>query len=282
MAGLMHWLKPLGDRLPWASRAFRTLRDRWAVTGTPTQTPMGFKFYGIASMMDGSFEAEETATIRDLLTRSDLFIDVGANIGYYVCHACQIGTPVIAFEPIPLNRDALIRNLDANGWASRVDLRAKAVSDHAGEATIYGSRLGASLIPGWAGTPEHYATTVPLSTLDAEVQTNVVGKRALILVDIEGAELQMLRGATRVLTSTPRPTWIIEIAVSEHQPAGVGVNPHLVQTFDVFWSLGYEARTADRAHRLITRAEVAAVAATGHDTFGCHNFLFRYPDILRA
>lgn len=276
LRGVIRLLRPIGDRVPWVARAFRGVRDWWAVTGTPVMTPMGFRFYGISSMMDGSFEAEETATIRALLQRSDLFVNVGANVGYYCCHACQIGTPVIAFEPIPLNREALARNLAANGWTSRVDIRPLAVSDRAGEATIYGSRLGASLIPGWAGTPEHYSTTVTLSTLDAEIGARVAGQRVLILVDIEGAELRMLQGASQVLASSPRPAWIIEIAVSEHQPAGTRINPHLAATFEVFWALGYEARTADRARRLVTRDEVAAVAATGRDTFGCHNFLFQY------
>lgn len=239
-------------------------------------TPMGFRFYGIPSMLDGSFEAEETATIRDLLTHSDLFINVGANVGFYCCHACQLGVPVIAFEPIPLNRAALVRNLDANHWRSAVDLRPVALSDHAGEATIYGSRLGASLIPGWADTPAHYSSRITLSTLDSEIADRIAHQRTLILVDIEGAERAMLDGARRVLASTPTPTWIIEIAVSEHQPTGVTVNPNLLDTFELFWGLGYEARTADRAQRLITREEVAAVAATGHDTLECHNFLFRH------
>lgn len=282
LRAVIRLLRPVGDRVPWVARVFRRVRDRWVVTGTPVMTPMGFRFYGISSMMDGSYEADETATIRALLQQSDLFVNVGANIGYYCCHACQIGTPVIAFEPIPLNREALARNLAANAWTSCVDLRPLAVGDRAGEATIYGARLGASLIPGWAGTPEHYSTTVTLSTLDIEIGASLSGQRVLILVDIEGAEFRMLQGASSVLGRTPRPTWVIEIAVSEHQPAGIGVNPLLMDTFEVFWALGYEARTADRAQRLVTREEVAAVAATGRDTFACHNFLFQYPDILRA
>lgn len=279
---VLRLLRPMSDRLPWAARAYRGVRDRWAVTGTPVMTTMGFRFYGIRSMMDGTFEAEETATIRALLQHSDLFVNVGANIGYYCCHACQLGVPVIAFEPIPLNREALSRNLAANGWTDRVDVRALAVSDRAGEATIYGSRLGASLIPGWADTPEHYSTRVVLSTLDDAIAARTANQRVVILVDIEGAERRMLDGASQVLRGSPRPTWIIEIAVSENQPAGTAINPELTSTFEVFWALGYEARTADRAHRLITRDEVRAVAATGRDTFGCHNFLFQDPAILRA
>jgi FkbM family methyltransferase len=282
LRGILRVLRPLGDRLPWVAQAVRTVRDRWAVTGTPVMTPMGFCFFGIRSMMDGTFEAEETVTIRSLLQEIDLFVNVGANIGYYCCHACQLNVPVIAFEPIPLNRTALSRNLAANGWTERVDLRALAVSDRPGTATIYGSRLGASLIPGWAGSPEHYSTIVTLSTLDAEIAPQTAGRRVLIVVDIEGAEWRMLQGAAQVLSQSPKPIWIIEVAVAENQPAGTSINPHLMATFEMFWAQGYEARMADRSQRLITPDEVRAVVTTGRDTLGAHNFLFRDPAILRA
>jgi FkbM family methyltransferase len=274
---LLSWLKPIGDRIPWVATRIRAIRDKRAVTGTPRTTPYGFRFFGLPSMMDGTFEPEETAVISGLLRDVDLFVNVGANVGYYVCHACHAGVPVVAVEPMAINREALLTNLDANRWRDRVSLRPLALSETPGTATIYGSRLGASLIPGWAGTPEHYSTVVEVSTLDAVLQAHLTtpAQRLLILVDIEGAELMMLRGALHTLGRTPAPSWIIEIAIHEHQPKGIDINPHLVETFSMFFERGYQAWTADAARRVVTAEEVAQVAATGVDTFGCHNFLFQ-------
>lgn len=273
---LLSWLKPLGDRLPWVASRVRAIRDRRAVSGTPRDTPHGFRFFGLPSMMDGTFEPDETALIVTLLRETDLFVNVGANVGYYVCHACKAGVPVLAVEPMAINREALQTNLAANGWQDRITLLPLALSDTPGTATIYGSRLGASLIPGWAGTPEHYSTTVEVSTLDRVLTPEVQAdrRRLLILVDIEGAELMMLKGASRILTLDPPPSWIVEIAVHEHQPKGISVNPNLVATFQQFFDRGYSACTADAERRPVTIEEVRQVATTGRDSFGCHNFLF--------
>ena len=47
---------------------------------------------------------------------------------------------------------------------------------------------------------------VPVLSLDRVLGDELVGKRAFILVDIEGAELMMLQGAFETLMHDPRPT----------------------------------------------------------------------------
>jgi len=93
-------------------------------------------------------------------------------------------------------------------------------------------------------------------------------------VDVEGAEQMMLEGAASFLDREPKPIWMIEITVSENQPEGVHLNPHLRNTFQFFWDRGYEAWTADRQCRLVCPDEVERVAIGGLDTFSTHNFLF--------
>jgi hypothetical protein len=115
---------------------------------------------------------------------------------------------------------------------------------------------------------------VPTSTLDDVLGARLAGRRALLIVDIEGAEKRMLDGAGLALATEPRPVWMVEIAVDEHQPAGTTLNPELVATFDAFWRRGYEAWTAQEHSRRIERDEVEAIARTGVNTLGTHNFLF--------
>jgi hypothetical protein len=93
-------------------------------------------------------------------------------------------------------------------------------------------------------------------------------------VDIEGAEYVMLQGALATLQQTPRPIWMVEIVSTEHQPAGVSVNPQLVSTFECFFEHGYLAVTADSRQIPIDLQNVQSVASL-QSVFSTHNFIFR-------
>lgn len=273
-------LKPVVERFPAAATVFRAVRDALPVRDNPQPTPLGFKLAGNPAMAAGTFEPAETQVIQQLLARGDFhtFVNIGANVGYYCCLARSLGVEVIAFEPIERNLRYLLRNLKANGWTDGVEVFPMALGSAPGLVEIYGGGTGASLVRGWADIPEHYVRLVPCSTLDNVLAARLVGHRALVLVDIEGAERQMLRGARRVLESRPAPLWMVEISSNEHQPRGQAINPELVSTFEVFWASGYLSFTADRARRQVERGEVLRVAEGGPNTFGTHNFIFVSPD----
>ena len=274
MPGILRALKPIVERVPFLSILYRRRRDEAILKREPAPTPMGFKFVGGEQMEKGLFEPEETALIKRLLGGTEKFVNIGANVGYYACLALQMEREVIAFEPMEANVRSLLKNVKANGWESSIEVYPVALSAGVGIIEIFGSGTGASLVPGWAGVSEKHFTLVPCSTLDRVLGDRLMGERTLILVDIEGAENMMLDGATGVLDRKPAPLWIVEISVLEHMPQGVPINPNLTKTFSKFWDRGYEAYTADRALRRVTREEVAEVARTGVDTLETHNFLF--------
>ena len=101
------------------------------------------------------------------------------------------------------------------------------------------------MVKGWAGISESYVTQVPVLTLDRILGYVLEGKRAQILVDVEGAEYAMLQGAVKTLQHEPRPIWMMEIGSITHQPEGVAVNPNLEVMFNMFFEQGYVATTAD-------------------------------------
>ena len=111
-------------------------------------------------------------------------------------------------------------------------------------------------------------------TLDRILGSELQGQRALILVDVEGAELAMLQGATNILQSEPHPIWMMEIGSTTHQPSGIEVNPNLVATFQRFFEQGYTAETADE-RKVAVDFELVSAVAEGWQSFGTHNFLFR-------
>jgi FkbM family methyltransferase len=253
---------------------FRMMRDRSGLDAEASVTPLGFKFLGDRQMQAGRFEPDETRLVSELLEDVDTFINVGANIGYYCCIALSKGKPTIAFEPIETNLQYLARNVSANGWDDLIEIFPIALSDRVGIARIWGGGTGASLIRGWAGTPDAYVRFVPTSTADRLLAGASLGKKVLVVMDIEGAELCALRGASELLGRRPKPLWMVEIVVDANQPAGTNINPSLFQTFSIFWNAGYSAYTVERVPRLITEVEIAEVAKSGRNTLAVHNFLF--------
>lgn len=235
---------------------------------------MGFKLAGNPQMQEGRFEPEETQIVTHILPHVDVVVNVGANIGYYCAIALSKGKTVIAFEPMPLNLQYLYQNMRANNWEDRVEIYPMALSNRVGVIDLYGGGTGASLVKGWAGAPTQYSTPAPTSTLDNVLGSRFQGRNCFILVDIEGAEHLMLKGAATILQMQPRPIWLMEISIAEHQPEGVSQNPNLLSTFRTFWDAGYDAYTADKQLQPVLPDEIEQIAKTGVDTLHTHNFLF--------
>lgn len=274
---LVQLIKPIVARFPRVAMTYRYVRDTWLLYEEPKETPLGFKLIGNSAMQCGTYEPEETELVKRILANADVFINIGANIGYYCCLALHHGqqlNQVIAFEPVYPNLLYLMRNVQANDWKFPIEIYPLALSNQVGVLEIFGGGPQASLIKGWGRRRGQYVTSVPSSTLDHVLGMRCQGRRCLIVVDIEGAEQMMLEGATSFINGTPKPVWMIEIAISEHQPEGVLVNPNLCTTFRTFWSRGYEAWTADRECRLIYPDEIEQVAQGGVDPFITHNYLF--------
>jgi FkbM family methyltransferase len=272
---LRRFLKKILDvHFPRVSIACRRFQNERVSIREPVDTPMGFKLVGLPVMERGSFEQEEALLVRRLLKEADVVINVGANVGFYCCLSLHEKKQVVAFEPIAPNLRCLYKNITANHWQDKIEIFPIAVSNKTGLLEIFGGGTGASLIKGWSGTPENYVEWVPVSTLDIVLGSRFVGKRCLFIVDIEGAELGMLEGASQMLAADPKPIWLVEVSIAEHQPKGVSLNPNLISTFEKFWAHGYEAWTATKVPRLVLRDEVENIVKTGKDTLLTHDFIF--------
>jgi FkbM family methyltransferase len=272
MAGLIRSLRPLVSKSPALSSLYRDWRDRRALARAPEPTVLGFRFNGNEAMARGEFEPVETRHISRLLGEVSVVVNVGANIGYYCCLALNAGKKVVAFEPMPTNQRYLMRNVFVNGWEDRFELYPLALSDRTGLIEIWGGGTGASLVKGWSG--QTYSTLVPVSTLDVVLADRFSDQSRLIIVDVEGAEAALLRGAGLMLASPNPPIWFVEITFADHQPSGVAINPHLLEIFAGFDTRGYAAIIADEAPRVVELAEIRVCADQGRDPFSLHNFIF--------
>ncbi|MDD3883612.1 MAG: FkbM family methyltransferase [Gallionella sp.] len=267
-------LKNIVEHFPRAAQLYRNSRDLLDRNSPGIKTSWGFTLAGNPLMASGSFEPEETRLVRELLQEVDVLVNVGANIGYYCCHALSLGKRVIAVEPNLRNLHYLMRNIKENDWSQRAEVFPVALGAKHDVLAMWGGGTGASLIKGWAGVSESYVTQVPVLTLDRILGEALQDKRALILVDVEGAELAMLQGAAKILQLKSKLIWVVEIGSTTHQPSGVAVNPNLVATFQKFFEQGYSAETAD-ARKMAVDSEMVRSVAEGRAEFRSHNFLFR-------
>jgi FkbM family methyltransferase len=242
-----------------------------------TETPYGFKLMGSSSnhhlaMQRGEFETEEVALFNKLFNQAEVFIDVGANIGFYACMARQLKLHTIAVEPLEKNVNYLKKNIIANGWTD-LEIFPLGLSKSAGIAKLYGASMtGASLISQWAQAFNVFQRLIPLSTLDIIVDSRFLDKKIFIKIDVEGAEYQVLEGAKGLLQRKPKPIWVVEITFNEYHPSGL--NPHFLDIFDLFWQNGYEARTADINNKLIRPLDVEGWVRSGKCDSGTINYKF--------
>lgn len=141
----------------------------------------------------GDYEADINAVLRRRVRRGDVVLDVGANIGPVTLVMSRLvgeaGT-VVAFEPARENVDFLQRNLAANG-AVNVTVVDAAASDHVGTVGFEFNEA----YPAGSFVSDDATETVRSTTIDAIVDDLALRRVDLVKVDVEGAEVEALRGA---------------------------------------------------------------------------------------
>ena len=233
---------------------------------------LGFKFKGEVGMENGSFECKELKIFNSVINFSDLFVNAGSNVGYFVCHALNKGLDVIAFEPNHLNHQVLMQNVVANNWQKKTTIYPLALSDEVSINKIYGGGTGASLIKGWANQDK--SVIVPINKLDnfkTQIQKYV---QPFIFIDIEGNEYNCLIGSQEILNFKKKPIWFIEICFDQHQPNYRKYNPHFLDTFELFNQYGYSCYMISEKIECIDIARIKNIMKTKINDLDSHNFLF--------
>ena len=160
-----------------------------------------------------------TNNLRVLIKKDFIIFDIGANIGYYTLLFSQIANygKVIAFEPDKFNFSYLTKNKEFNNLAN-VSLLDKGISSKIGELVLYKDintgRTSSLEQDAWhPNATKIQKEKVSTTTLD-EV-SNFYGIPDLIKCDVEGHEVEVLKGAVKVLSSTP--ILIIEVKDSNRE-----------------------------------------------------------------
>jgi FkbM family methyltransferase len=153
------------------------------------------------------WEPEETKVVVGLLHKGDVFVDIGANIGYFTLLASDAvgGTgKVFAFEPSSSNARLLRRNVEAN-QCENVRVEEKAITEAYKPVTLYLSNINFGDHRIYASDDDAtHNNGLQRSQVQAEGITLdgyfPAGSRVnFVKIDIQGAEYFALQGMKRVL-----------------------------------------------------------------------------------
>lgn len=175
----------------------------------------------------------EYEAFRSVLRPGDAALDVGANVGAYAILFGQwVGDAgrVLAFEPAPGAFEGLRRHIALNRLGARVHPEQIAVSDTIGHAEFVSEGAeGTNHLGGAAEDSASVVIRVPTTTID-----EICGQEGLhpqlIKIDVEGAEIAVLRGARATITAMARDAGLfVEMHPAAWHTMGLSVNDMLTE-----------------------------------------------------
>ena len=229
------------------------------------QPPVRFLYERTRGLLE-----REMTLVAAAIHRGDRVADVGANNGLYTHAFAKRGALVEAFEPQPECVNVL------RAYASRrrsryVQVHPVALSSSSGVAALHLPR-GSESSPSASlrATPDaDAALEVPVEPLDSFGCSDL----RLLKIDVEGAELDVLRGAAETLKRC-RPLLFVEIEQRHHREP-------IREVFDAIASFGYDGAFLDGARRLrplssfdVERCQANAALGANHRQPYINNFFF--------
>jgi len=192
----------------------------------------------------GLHELDDMGFLLHFLREEDLFVDIGANIGSYtVLAAAHVGADVIAIEPVPDTFKKLKANISVNSIHKKVNPLNIALGAVKGEV-----RFTTDL-----DTVNHVATQqdrntqlVPIDLLD-ELLIDSDKKPSLIKVDVEGFELEVVKGGLKTLDNKQVKALIMELNGSGKR---YGISES--EIVDILESKGFKSYSYDCKLRVLS------------------------------
>lgn len=186
---------------------------------------------GHALATTGVYDLAVSEALWRLTEPGDVALDVGANIGYMSALLSARAARVVAFEPHP----QLFERLSANvkGWKGDIEVHQLALSDESGEECLcipdeFERNEGLAFISRSDGARRH------IKVRAARLSDLKVDGVGIAKIDVEGRELNVLRGAGRLIGR------IRDVVFEEH---GTHPTPATLYLQERGYQLFYLART---------------------------------------
>lgn len=188
----------------------------------------------------GSYETDETIFLTSVFHEGDVFLDVGANLGWY---SLVLGKKVpkahiYAFEPIPSTMRVFEKNINLNNISNIKTFCLGLFNKEDEMSFLYAEDVSGATSLKLAGQTRGAMPVTEVlcktTTLDIFCRNNAITPD-LIKIDVEGAELMVVQGGVETLKHTP----IILIELLRKWSKEFGYHPNDV--FKILASYGYTA-----------------------------------------
>jgi FkbM family methyltransferase len=223
ITALSWMLRLIPDRLPGKARFGRTLLRPMLSRRPAVLKDRGGRTYVLPSYAEpiaqhiftfGAYERDTQNVILKFLTEAGIFIDVGANIGTVAIPIAKARpyASIICVEADPRIQRLLRHNLNRNGCGHVRVVSCIAGATDGRFVAFYRApddRFGMGSVG-----PQFTEPPIMLEerSLDRMITRVDIHRVDVIKMDVEGAELGVLRGANRLLTSERPPTIILEFS----------------------------------------------------------------------
>jgi FkbM family methyltransferase len=217
------------------------------------------------------WEPKETAIIFHNLKEGDVFIDVGANVGYYTLLASKkvgITGHVYSFEPETENYEILKQNIILNNLQN-VTIEKKAVANKAGRMKLY-------LNPTNKG--DHSLRDDKLNREYQEVDVISLDdyfkdkKIDFIKIDVQGADVLVVQGAKGIISNNPNILIVSEFSSMNFRKMNTDPRVYL----DDLSKIGFEFYNIDDKSQSIDKLSIDSIMKR-YDFHGIETNLFIVP-----
>jgi tRNA (mo5U34)-methyltransferase len=225
----VRWFLALSPRDKYLVLA-RRVRRKFPEMKMPIRLPFGAWWLAEKSVLDyelarDTYERAELRFVQRLLRPGMTVLDLGAHHGLYTLLAAKcVGRAgrVIAFEPSVRERKRLERHVKLNGHRN-VSVEGHALGAYSGVAKLFlvgEGQDGCNSLRPPAVTEPTTTVHVPVRRLEEELARLGVGVVDFVKLDVEGAELGVLRGAGELLSGQRRPAILVEVQDLRTEPWG--------------------------------------------------------------
>lgn len=203
--------------MKWLYKSFRIGKSADGCHVIKIRVPRyGYEYF--CRVEKGDFTPDREENVVGLFTpaQGDVVVDVGAHIGRYTILGSKLVGPngkVIAIEAEPNSFQMLNRNIRLNRLTNVIPLNCAAYSEEtrlklyepSADVSVYNT-----VMPKRAGSDSRYVE-VQASTLDSILDSVDIGNVNWIKIDVEGAELEVLKGAANTLSASTKISLLVEV-----------------------------------------------------------------------
>ena len=175
--------------------ALATLRDGSVVVLDPSGRTEAEPFF------NGSYEDDYVDFLRACVDQGGDFLDIGANVGLISVplarHQRQLRTRTFAIEPVEANYERLYRSMELNRIQGNLVVLPVSVGDHSGNVFLQRESSGSG--NAWLTSRSDVSTYMSRMQCIDEISELEAADIRTVKIDVEGAEVLVLRGALAFL-----------------------------------------------------------------------------------